>query len=127
MGKTKRAGSTDIDMVSVVGDDVSPDCKLALQAAMELISSKCSLPVLATKTTVEVSGVGAIMLNEEVVKILKKNPMTRAQKVEALTESEWAQHWGESMCHLTSPDLAGSELEGCRDRLARILAERVTA
>ena len=114
-------------MVSVVGDEVSPDCKLALQAAMELISSKCSLPVLASKTTVEVSGVGAIMLNEEVVKILRKNPMTRAQKIEALSESEWAQHWGESMCRLTSPDLAGSELEGCRNRLARILAERVTA
>lgn len=128
MGKTKRAGSTDIDMVSVVVDEVSPDCKLALQAAMELISTKCSLPALAaTKTTVEVSGVGAIMLNEEVVKILKKNPMTRAQKIEALSESEWAQHWGESMCRLTSPDLAGSELEGCRTRLARILAERVTA
>ena len=126
MGKTKRAGNTDIDTVSLVGDEVSPDCKLALQAAMELISAKCSLPVLASKSTVEVSGVGAIMLNEEVIKILKKNPMTRAEKIEALSESEWAQHWGESMCRLTGPNLAGSELEGCRNRLARILAERVT-
>lgn len=113
--------------MSVVGDEVSPDCKLALQAAMELISAKCSLPGLAAKTSVEVPGVGAIMLNEKVVEILGRNPMTRAQKIEALSESDWARHWAESMCRLTGPDLVGPELEGCKTRLARILAERVTA
>jgi hypothetical protein len=93
---------------------------------MELISSKCSLPALIAKTTVEVPGVGSIMLNEEVVKVLRKNPMTRAQKIEALSESPWAQNWGESMCRLTGPDLAGSDLERCRNRLARLLAEHTT-
>lgn len=111
-----------------MAEKVSEECKLALKASMELIGEKCQLPLMAAKTTVEVPGVGVIGLTEEVTSILKKNPeLTRAQRIEAVSESEWAQHWGASMCRLTSPDLAGSELERCRDRLARILAERVTA
>jgi hypothetical protein len=102
--------------------EVSEECKLALKAAMELLGEKCQIPA---KATVEV-GAASVVVTEEVVAILKKNPMSRAEKIEAVSESEWARHWGESMCLLTSPDLSGSNLEKCRDRLARILAERVT-
>jgi len=111
MGKTKRGRKDKVDVVMRMAEKISEECKLALKASMELLSEKCNLPLKAATTTVEVPGVGSMVLTEEITKILKKNPMSREEKIEAVSGSIWARNWGESMCLLTSPDLAGKDLE----------------
>lgn len=100
----------------------SEECKLALKAAMDLIGEKCEV---SFPKTVELYGT-KMTVPPEVAEIASSNPeLTREQRISAIASSEWAQHWGESMCRLTQPSLSGRELETCRDRMARIVAERV--
>jgi len=102
------------------------ECRLAFMAAMDLIEEKCGisfgegrmvhLPEL--ETTVRVPG--------EVLEIASENPeLTRAERIKAISESEWARGWGGGMCRLVSPELVGEERDRCIERMARILAERV--
>ena len=68
----------------------------------------------------------AVKVPEEVEKVASSNPeLTREQRIEAVSETEWAQGWAGGMCGLVSPELTGEEREMCIARLAWKLAERV--
>ena len=98
------------------------ECRLAFMAAFDLLEEKCGisfgeggiarLPEL--DTTVRIPG--------EVLKVASSNPeLTRAERVKAVSESEWAQGWARGMCRLVT----GETAPPCVERMARILAERV--
>ena len=106
-------------------DEISQECKLALQAALELLGEKCKLPLTAATTTVEIPEVGSVVLTEEVTAILKKNPLSHEERVKAIAESDWARGYGRGMCGFVTPDITGKERETCIERLARRIAERV--
>lgn len=102
------------------------ECRLAFMAAFDLLEEKCGISfgeggiarITELDTTVRVPG--------EVLKVASSNPeLTRAERVKAISESEWARGWGEGMCRLVAPGLVGEEREKCVERMSRILAERV--
>ena len=102
------------------------DCRLAFQAAMDLIEDKCgiSFPGVGPRR-IEVSGT-TVIVPKEVAEIAEKNPeLTRSQRVEAVAASTWAQSWSKGMVGLVSPGLTGKEREEAISRLSRKLAERV--
>lgn len=102
----------------------SDECKVALQAAMDLIGEKCGIVSLRTKT-LELYGL-KVTVPAEVTEVASSNPnLTRAERVEAISKSQWAKGWAGGMIDLVSPGLTGKEREEALERLSVKLAERV--
>jgi len=103
------------------------ECRLAFQAAMDLIQEKCGVSFETVGKMVKLEEVSAtVKVPEEVEEIVLSNPeLTRAERIKAVAETDWAHGWGRGMCTLVAPELAGKEREECIDRMARKLAERV--
>jgi len=100
------------------------DCRLAFQAAMDLIEEKCGITFPKARK-VEISGT-TVIVPKEVAEISEKNPeVTREQRISAVAESDWARGWAKGMVNLVSPALVGTEREEAIKRLSRTLAERV--
>ena len=102
------------------------DCRLAFQAAMDLIQEKggVEFPQGGIRR-VEISGT-TVLVPKEVTEMAASNPeLTRSQRVEAVGASKWAQSWSKGMVGLVSPGLTGKEREEAITRLSRKLAERV--
>lgn len=101
-------------------------CRLAFQAAIELIEEKCGVSLKTGKMVKLEELSTTVKVPEEVEKIALSNPqLTRTERIEAVAETDWARGWGRGMCTLVAPELAGKEREECIDRMARKLAERV--
>ena len=112
--------------IDVVEMGEAEDCRLAFQAAMDLIQEKCGVefPQGAVRR-VEISGT-TVLVPKEVTEIAASNPeLTRPQRVEAVAASTWAQSWAKGMVGLVSPGLTEKEREEAVGRLSRKLAERV--
>lgn len=103
------------------------ECRTAFQAALELIEDKCGISFETAGKMVKLEEIGTtVKVPKEVEEITFSNPeLTRAEKVESVAKTSWAQGWGRGMCALVSPELVGAEREECIDRMARKLAERV--
>ena len=103
------------------------ECRAAFQASLELIKEKCGISLDAGGRAVKLSEVSAtVKVPEEVEKVASSNPeLTRAERIKAVAETDWARGWAGGMCRLVSPELTGKEREECTERLARKLAERV--
>lgn len=105
---------------------LSEECRLAFEAALDLIKEKCGLSS-SSGGQVKIEEIKASLeIPAEVKEILSHNPeLTREQKIAAIAESAWARGWGRGMCELVSPGLTGAAKEECEKRMARLLAERV--
>ena len=100
------------------------ECRLAFEAALDLIKEKCGVGSSGKIRLEEIKA--TLEVPAEVREIAEKNPeLTREQRVAAIAESAWARGWGRGMCELVSPGLTGATKEECEKRMATLLAERV--
>ena len=107
-------------------EDDAESCRLAFQAAMDLIQEKCGVefPQGGIKR-VEISGT-TVLVPKDVSEMATSNPeLTREQRISAVAASDWALGWAKGMVRLVSPGLMGKEREEAIGRLSRKLAERV--
>ena len=104
---------------------MAEECRLAFQAACDLIEEKCGMSFDVGGVTLK--EVGAIVkVPAEVKKAASSNPeLTREERLTAVEEMTWTRGWAGGMCKLVSPELTGAAREECITRLARKLAEKV--
>ena len=108
------------------GNPNEEECRRAFQASLELIEEKCGVSFEGGKA-ITLREVGlTVRVPEKVEKVASSNPeLTREERIEAVSETDWAHGWGKGMCSLVAPELTGREREECIGRMARTLAERV--
>lgn len=96
-------------------------CKLAFQAALELVGDKCNLDL--GKNVARFDEINTVVgLPEKVLERAEHNPeLTREERIEAIKETEWTKGWAEGMCRLVE-DMVEPE---CVERMKTTLAERV--
>ena len=100
---------------------MAEECRLAFQAACDLIEEKCGISFDVGGVTLK--EVGAIVkVPAEVKKAASSNPeLTREERLAAIEEMAWTQGWAEGMCRMVT----GEATPECISRLARKLAEKV--
>jgi len=100
---------------------MSEDCRLAFQAALELVEEKCGVKVGGMVARFDELK-AAVRVPPEVEEIASSNPeLTREQRVESIAGSRWAQGWAEGLCRLVT----GEAKPECVSRMSKTLAERV--
>ena len=102
---------------------MSEECRRAFAASLGLLKDKCGVSFEVGGKTVKLEEVSAtVKVPPEIEKIAsKENPITRAEKVEAIARSKWGRGYAEGVCRWVT----GEAKPECVDRLARQLAEKV--
>lgn len=105
----------------------SEECSLALKAAVELLQEKCGLKLEeAPKVkTIELFGLRATVPVEVETVASSNSELTSAERIKAVSESDWARGWAEGMLNLVNPQLAGAAREEALKNLAERLAREV--